>query len=148
MENNSIHFVCKSNVTCDWYLKQSIVSHKMESSIRYWCLLTVWAWDSVCVCVCVCVCSCVCLYMYIYACVSMYVCLHICICLMYVCICVYTPIFVCVGDTEQPRKPSTKNLSCLQDVQGERWSRDLGDGQPMSGPTWDPPHGRDQLWHY
>jgi hypothetical protein len=30
-------------------------------------------------------------------------------------------------------------------VQGQRWSRHWGNGQPVTGPTWDPPHGQEPI---
>ena len=47
------------------------------------------------------------------------------------------------GDINPPTKPSTQNLSCLQDVQGSRWSKDWGNNHPMTAPTWDPSHVRE-----
>ena len=37
-------------------------------------------------------------------------------------------------DSNPPTKPLTQNVSCLQDVQEQRWSRDRGNGQPMTDP--------------
>jgi hypothetical protein len=36
-------------------------------------------------------------------------------------------------DSYPPTKPSTQNVSCLQDMQGQRYSRDRRNGQPMTG---------------
>ena len=42
------------------------------------------------------------------------------------------------GDTNQPSRFVTQNCSCLNEILGQRWSRDWRNGKPMAGPTWDP----------
>jgi hypothetical protein len=45
-------------------------------------------------------------------------------------------------DGHQPiHKTLTRSLSC-QEMQGQRWSRDKGNGRPITGPTWDQSHGQ------
>lgn len=49
-------------------------------------------------------------------------------------------------DTNQPEnktKPSIRNVSCLQIVQGQRRSRLWGNGQAITGPTRNPSHGQE-----
>jgi hypothetical protein len=37
-------------------------------------------------------------------------------------------------DSIPPTKLSTQNVFCLQDLQGQRWTRDKENGQQMTGP--------------
>ena len=45
-------------------------------------------------------------------------------------------------DTNPSTILSTPNLPCLKEMEGQRRSRDWRNGQPITGPTWDPIHGQ------
>lgn len=50
-----------------------------------------------------------------------------------------------VGNIDPTVKPLTQNLSCQQDAEGLRRSRDCGNGQLMTGPISDLSHLREQM---